>query len=166
IGQHAFAAVVNTTIRRNWNIGILVHENSGARIGFIDVATVVGANTIADNGIGVLLTEAAQARVIATNVLRNGSDGVRVEEGSHLEIADSMIEENGGNGVTVTGNSGAVVRVGQEIVSPNRTRADAKNRAFGISCSLGGYVSGPLGSLAGVEGTVKVFDGCINGLTP
>ena len=166
IGQHAFAAVVNTTIRRNWNIGILVHENSGARIGFVDVAAVAGTNTITENGIGILLTEAAQARVIGTNVVRNRLDGIRVEQGSHLELADNVIEENGDSGVVVTGNSGATVRVGQDLVRPNRTRADAKNRAFGIVCSLGGYVSGPLGTLAGLEGAFRAFDGCTNGLSP
>jgi nitrous oxidase accessory protein NosD len=166
IGQHAFAAIVNSTIQRNWNIGILVHENSAARIGFIDVATVVGANTIAENGVGILLTEAAQARVTGASLIRNVADGIRVEKGSHLEVAGNVIEENGGSGVVVTGNSGAIVRVGQGIVAPNTTRAEARNRAFGITCWLGGYVSGRLGSLAGLEGTAKISDGCANGLSP
>jgi hypothetical protein len=56
--------------------------------------------------------------------------------------------------------------VGQGIERPNKTRADAKNRGFGIVCSLGGYVSGALGSLAGLAGPVKVSDGCTNGLSP
>jgi hypothetical protein len=166
IGQHAFAAIVNSTIRRNWNIGILVHENSAARVGFVDIATVVGTNTIAENGVGIFLTEAAQARVTGANLVRNLSDGIRVEEGSHLEVAGNAIEENGGSGVAVIGNSGAIVRVGQEIADPNTTRAEARNRAFGITCSLGGYVSGRLGSLAGLQGTAKISDGCANGLSP
>jgi len=164
IGQHAFASVTNSTIRNNWNVGILVHENSGARIGFVDVATIAGANTIMNNGVGILVSAAAQARVVGTTIAHNKSDGIRVEEGSHLEFAGNTIEDNGGDGVLVTGNSGAVVAIGQNTVTPNKTGAGVKNAGFGISCSLGGYVAGMLGELAGMKGSTNIVKGCVDDL--
>src|ERR1043166_5045845 len=66
IGQHAFASVVNATIRNNRAAGILVHENSGVRVGFVDVATIIAGNGITDNGRGIVIEESAQARVVGT----------------------------------------------------------------------------------------------------
>lgn len=169
IGQHAFAAVIRTTIRNNWNVGILVHENSSARIGFVDAAAIVGGNTIAENGIGILINSTSQARVIGTTIIGNKREGIRVEETSQLGFADNTIEGNGDNGVTVTRSAGAVVEIsalGSVIVTPNRTRPEAMNLGFGIACSLGGYVSGSLGTLAGVKGKTTITNGCTNALTP
>jgi hypothetical protein len=167
IGQHAFASVVNATIRNNWNAGILVHENSGARIGFVDVATSAASNAIMNNGIGILVTEGAQARVVGANISQNKDDGIRVERGSHLEFADNTIEGNGGNGVTITQNSGAIVEIGaQAVQKPNRTRAEAKNAGFGLACSLGGYAAGSLGSITGERGASSFTANCSNGVTP
>ena len=38
VGQHSFAAITSNTIEDNSDVGIIVHEASSARIGFIDVA--------------------------------------------------------------------------------------------------------------------------------
>src|ERR1043166_4317199 len=86
IGQHAFASVVNATIRNNRAAGILVHENSGVRIGFVDVATIVAGNRIADNGRGIVIEESAQARVVGTTISGNKGFGIYVARGSHLEL--------------------------------------------------------------------------------
>jgi nitrous oxidase accessory protein NosD len=167
IGQHAFASVVNTTIRNNWNAGILVHENSGARIGFIDVATIIAGNKITNNGVGILVTESAQARVVGTAISRNKEDGIRVERGSHLEFADNTIEGNGGNGVTVTQNSGAIVEIGtRSVEKANRTSLEAKNAGFGLACSLGGYAAGAIGTITGEKGATSFTDNCSNGIAP
>lgn len=169
IGQHAFAAVIRTTIRNNWNVGILVHENSSARIGFVDAANIIGGNTIADNGIGILVNSTSQARVIGTMIVGNKREGIRVEEISHVGFADNVIEGNGDNGITVTRTAGAIVEIsalGALILTPNRTRPEAMNLGFGMACSLGGYVSGSLGTLDGVKGKTAITSGCTNAVTP
>jgi nitrous oxidase accessory protein NosD len=165
VGQHAFASVVNSTIRNNWNVGILVHENSGARIGFVDVASVSGPNTISGNGVGILVTEGAQARVVGATIKQNKQDGILVERGSHLEFADNTIEDNGGNGVTVTQSSGAVVEIGAKTVQRSN-RTGTLNAGFGLACSLGGYAAGSLGSLNGQKGATHFTENCSNGLQP
>jgi nitrous oxidase accessory protein NosD len=167
IGQHAFASVINSTIRNNRVAGILVHENSGARIGFVDVATIVAGNKIEDNGRGIVIEESAQARVVGTAISGNKGFGIYVARASHLEFADNLIEANGDDGVHVIGASGAIVEIGDGAVrTPNRTSGDKMNGGFGVSCSLGGYVAGPLGSLTGRKGATNISGNCSNGLAP
>jgi parallel beta-helix repeat protein len=167
IGQHAFASVVNATIRNNRAAGILVHENSGVRVGFVDVATIIAGNGITDNGRGIVIEESAQARVVGTTISGNKGFGIYVARGSHLEFADNVIEGNGADGVHVIGGSGAIVEIGDGAVrKANRTSADRTNGGFGIACSLGGYVAGPLGTLSGRKGATDISGNCSNGLVP
>ena len=49
VGQHSFAAITSNTIEDNADVGIIVHEASSARIGFIDVAARGAPNVIRNN---------------------------------------------------------------------------------------------------------------------
>lgn len=76
-----------------------------------------------------------------------------VERGSHAEIAGNVIEGNAGGGIEVTRGSGVDLKIGAATVTmPNNTAANRKNGGYGMHCSLGGYVAGPLGTLDGVKG--------------
>lgn len=167
VAQHSFAAIINNTIRDNPVAGILVHENSSARIGFVDVASTGLGNTIENNGrAAILLQRGATARIVGNTIRNNRGDGIGVEQGSQAEIANNVIDGNSGNGITVTEHSGVNLEIkatgGAGVALPNRTDVAMLNGGAGIQCSVGGYVVGHLGGLAGAKGA-KAFDStCID----
>ena len=168
VAQLSFAAIINNTIQNNNSVGILVHENSAARIGFVDVAGTGLPNIIQNNGTyGIQVTRGAIARVVGATVQNNGADGILVERASQAEVANNTISGNTGNGITVTGNSGVDIVIGAATVDqPNKTDAGASNGGFGIQCSQGAYISGSLGTLTGAAGTMDLDATCINALRP
>lgn len=166
VARRSFAGIVNNTIVNNLSIGILVHENSSARIGFIDVAATGAPNTIQNNGgDGISVSRAASARVVKAVITNNKGDGIHVERDSHVEAADNTISGNGRNGISATGGSGVDIEIGSAtVVTPNKTDSAAKNQGFGIKCAVGGYVQGRLGTLTGTAGATNYDHGCVNGL--
>lgn len=88
----------------------------------------------------------------------NKGSGILVQRGSYLEAANNLINANGGNGIEVRDNAGVVFEIGDKTVTePNRTDATGMNAGWGLSCSVGGAVTGPLGTLSGAQGA-KSFD--------
>jgi nitrous oxidase accessory protein NosD len=167
VAQNSFAAIVNNTITHNRSAGILVHEGSSARIGFIDVAATGAPNLIQDNGdAGILVSRGASARVVAATIIGNGGDGIFVERESQLEAANNTISGNRGDGIRAVEGSGVVIEVGAATVTqPNTTDANQQNGGFGLACSIGGYVRGPLGSLGGTKGPRSIDRSCVDAST-
>jgi hypothetical protein len=164
VDQRATVSIVDTTIRRNANVGILV-QNSAARIGFLEQTTIVRANTIADNGsAGILVTEGARAEVVGATISRNKGDGIRVARHSLLDAADNTIEGNDPNGIAVTEDS--VAHLATLNGKPNRTGPEAKGAAYGIACSLGAELTGARGTLAGRQGATNLDTSCVDRSTP
>jgi hypothetical protein len=164
VDQGATVSIVDTTVRRNANVGILV-QSSAARIGFIEHTRIVKANTITDNGgTGILVTENARAEVVGTTISRNKGDGIRVARRSQLDAADNAIDGNDLNGIAVTEDS--VAHLATLNGKPNRTASDAKDAAYGIACSLGAEVTGARGTLAGRQGGMNVDKSCVDHSTP
>ena len=167
VDQQATATIVNATVRRNAAGGILV-QGATARIGVLEQAKTVAANTIADNGgAGIVVAGGARADVVGATISRNKGDGIRVAGHSQLHAADNAIEGNDLNGIAVTESSVAdLATVNGTPRKPNRTGADAKGAAYGIACSLGAELTGARGTLAGRRGAIDLDASCIDRSTP
>jgi hypothetical protein len=160
----ASAAIVNSTVRRNANVGVMV-RNATARIGYIDSPKAVKGNTIDDNGsTGLLLADRARAEVIGATIRRNKGDGILVVRRSQLDAADNIIENSEQSGIAVTEDS--VAHLATLNGRPNRTGPDAKAATYGITCSLGAELTGARGTLAGHQGAMNLDRTCLDRSTP
>lgn len=167
--RHAFARIVNTTVRNNGAEGIIVHETSTARVGFTstDFAVAPG-NTILQNNAtgGIRVNRTSSARIGNTIIAGNGDAGVIVENNSHADVASNELSGNRGSGIRVHLNSSARVGTGLGRADwdvPNWTTTP--NYRLGVECSLGGGVEGRLGTLRGKYGPYMVWKGCVYDFT-
>lgn len=184
VAQGAYARIINNRIQNNQEFGIYIRENSSARIGFTTTDDPTAKpNTIQNNGMGgIWVSRSSHARIVGNTISNNGADGIRVTKVSHAEIGANHINGNSADGIHVTGNSGVntIVSSGGHplFALPNDTTV--LNGGFGLGCSIGGYASGPLGTLSGNAGAIgfeghairlerRGFGGpdtCINNLSP
>lgn len=172
----ASARIFDNTIQNNGGDGIVVTENSAARIGFSSPDDgIVRPNTIQGNvGNGISVLRSSTARIVGnTSISGNGGHGISVFKASQADIASNEISGNGGDGINVRENSG--VNLGSAasgftsipplppiFTEPNSTTA--LNSGFGIQCSIGGYANGQIGTLNGTAGAKEFDKTCINNL--
>ncbi len=167
VNQLSFAQIVNNLIQNNPLDGILVSETGSARIGFLfGEDTVARPNTIIGNGgDGISVSQSSNARIVGNTLANNGGAAVRVSKAAHADISSNNIDGNAGDGINVSENSG--VNLGNDagtgiFDAPNDT--SSSNGRFGVSCSVGGYANGRLGTLNGSSGKRNFESGCINSL--
>ena len=167
ISNGSVAFVVKNTILNNSNSGIEVHDNATAHIGFVNYSdTTAQANTIRSNGgHGINVTRSSSASIVGNFIRLNTNNGIKVQRDSHADISGNTINNNGANGIRVETNSG--VNLGNEAGTsifdfPNSTTI--KNGNKGISCDIGGYADGLLGTLNGVNGATGFSNGCFDNL--
>jgi len=165
IGNFGFARIINNTISSNPGYGIYVLEGSAARIGvFSTIETEPSPNMIEGNGDhGIFVTRSSDARIVGNTISNNAGDGVHVDRVSHADISANTINHNSGDGIEVSQGSGADLGsdMGEGIYdAPNITTIN--NGGRGLSCSIGGYVNGRLGSLTGEQGKKHVMQGCFS----
>ncbi len=168
VSQSSSAVIINNTIRDNGRYGIFVFEGSSARIGFVDVAaSEFQKNTIQNNGGNAIqVMRSSTARITGNNITGNKGDGVRVSQNANAGLANNIISGNTGDAVNVTQLSGVNLVFGPGPFGvPSKTDATMRNGGFGIKCSGGGYVDGPLGGLAGTNGAKDVDTTCIDRVT-
>ncbi|HTN72684.1 MAG TPA: right-handed parallel beta-helix repeat-containing protein [Methylomirabilota bacterium] len=177
IDQLSFAVITGNTIQNNLSgSGIVVSENSVARIGFnLDTDGTASPNTIQGNaGPGIVLSRTSSARIVGNTVNANtgtGSDGIQVTRLSQADLAKNDIRSNSGNGVLVTQNSGVnlpdVAPTGSFFDDPNTTTV--LNNVNGIRCTLGGFVNGHTGpsgtQLNGTSGPTNIDSSCPSSLS-
>lgn len=166
-----YATILNNTIydtgedpNLTERAGILVSDNSSATIGFNGPTdTVPSPNIIQNNPTGILLTNTANARIVGNTISDNTDNGIMVIQGSQAEIADNDIDGNGQNGIFVCQGSGVYLgTMNNPILDlPN----SGTNHYKGLSCSIGGYVDGSLGTLRGLHGNLAISKGCFNSVT-
>ena len=161
------ATVVNNTIQNSASHGLLVTASSFALVGILTTDdTVASPNIIRNNGIhGINVSFSAAARIVGNSISDNIRNGINVDRGSHVTVADNTIDANGQNGIFVTENGG--VNLGSDagvgiFDAPNRTSVN--NGASGISCRVGGYANGRLGTLNGSTGQKSFGSSCIDSL--
>ena len=167
ISSGSVAFVVKNTILNNANNGIEVHDNATAHIGFVNYSdTTAQANTIRSNGShGINVSRSSSASIVGNVIRINTNNGIKVQRDSHADISGNTINNNGANGIRVETNSG--VNLGNEAGTsifdfPNSTTV--KNGNKGISCDIGGYADGLLGTLNGVNGATGFSNGCFDNL--
>ena len=110
---------------------------------------------------GIILRGSACARIVGNTISNNTDDGIKVVEASVADIAGNLIDGNGQNGIFVSQGSG--VNLGNDTGDtifdlPN----SGTNGDKGLSCSIGGYVDGLLGTLDGLHGALRISKGCFN----
>jgi parallel beta-helix repeat protein len=168
----AMAAVINSTIQNNPQNGIIVNENSYARIGF---TAGVGASeddtgpcVIQGNGgHGIRIQRSSSARVYTNTISDNGQNGVNIESASYAEIATNTINGNGKNGVAITETS--TLHLGNPTGTRNEDNPNTTtvaNGQFGLQAQWGSFVSGRLGTLTGTSGGSSFTHNANNDLTP
>lgn len=166
--QESFATIVNNTIHDtgvNPNLrvrgGIHVGDSSSATIGFsAPTDTVASPNIIRNNPNGIILSRSASARIVGNTISNNTDNGIMVTGTCQGEIADNFIDGNGQDGIFVSQGSG--VNLGF-IANPIFDLPNSgTNGNKGLSCSIGGYVDGLLGTLDGLHGALGISKGCIN----
>ena len=159
--------IVNNAIQNNPSHGINVTGNSFVFIGFVTADdTVASPNTIRNNGVhGINVSFSASARIAGNAISDNARNGVNIDRASHAAVSDNTIEANGQNGIFVTENSG--LNLGSDtgtgiFDAPNRTGVN--NGLRGVSCRVGGYANGRLGTLNGNAGAKELGTSCIDSI--
>jgi parallel beta-helix repeat protein len=169
LDKGSIGRIINNTIQNNRGVGINVIENSYARIGFfIPPEPALRPNTIRNNqGHGIHVGRASSAWIIGNTIADNTGTGIVVNRSSQADIAGNIINGNGGDARGVSHNSG--VNLQSEGTSrregPNHTDPARKNSGVAVRCSVGGYVDGPLGALAGSQGVKEFDNSCVDRVT-
>jgi parallel beta-helix repeat protein len=157
--------VKDNVMRNNGTFGIMVYENSSARIGFTENAQLVpNPNLIESNGnFGIFVSRSSQADIAGNTIRMNRNNGIQVERNSQAEIGSNTIDQNTGNAVNAA--FGAGVNLGTPTGARWQLRANVStvaNTRFAIGCATGGYVAGSQGTLQGTLGAKAIASGCID----
>jgi parallel beta-helix repeat protein len=169
VSLSSYATITNNTITGNPSTnpsgsGIIVSENSTARIGFSSTSETVASPNIIQNhgGPGIAVERSATARIVGNTISSNNGSGIVVTRGSTAGTSNNIINSNGGSGIYAGYDS--LVNLGNLTGStiydlPNSTTSAAVNNAFsGLACSMGATVTGRLGTLNGNAGPFNNVD--------
>lgn len=170
VAWNSYAQICGNTIQDNPREGIGVSDNSYARIGIRSYGdTTPIPNTIQRNANGVTVGRSSSAVIIGNTISSNTNDGVTVFRVSQADTSSNTIDDNGRNGIFVTQNSG--VNLGRDtggtiFALPNSSIVG--NGAYGLSCAIGGYADGRLGTLKGLgkHDATDFTKDCIDHLNP
>jgi hypothetical protein len=167
IDKGSIARILNTTVQESGGIGIDVTGASYAYIGiFIPRVPALAPNTIRNNGgPGINIERTSGAWIVGNTISNNKESGINVHRNAQADIIANVINANGGDAITVSYGSGVNLNSEPRRDGPNQTASAQNNGGAGIRCTIGGYVEGPLGTLAGTKGA-KAFDsGCVDRVT-
>ena len=165
VSQNSFGRVVNNTIRRNRQNGILVLGSASVHIGVVrSDDQLPSPNVIEDNeGDGIHVIRASTARIIGNTLSANRGNGLAVQQTSHADVAGNVFDANGRHGIQVSGNSGINLADSAMRLFERPNTTATPNESFGIRCALGAYLDGAIGSLRGKSGVKDVSDtSCID----
>lgn len=169
VSQNSFGRVVNNTIRRNRQNGILVLGSASVHIGVVrSDDQLPRPNIIQDNeGDGIHVIRASTARIIGNTLSGNRGNGLAVRQTSNADVAGNVFNANAKHGIHVIGNSGANLADSAMHLFERPNTTTTPNGLFGIRCELGAYLDGTIGSLRGKSGVKDVSDtSCIDRSTP
>jgi parallel beta-helix repeat protein len=168
----AMAFVINSTVQNNPGNGIIVNENSYARIGFTSQVGATEDDTgpcliQGNGGHGIRIQRSSSARIYTNTISNNGQNGVNIESASYAEIATNTINGNTKNGIAISENSAL------HLGNPTGTTAEdnpnvttVPNGGFGLQAQWGSFVSGRLGTLTGTNGASSFTHNANDDLTP
>jgi hypothetical protein len=167
LDKGSIGAIFDNVIEDNRGYGINLQENSYARIGFrIPTLAKPQTNVIRNNdGAGVIVGRWSSAWAFGNQIVNNKGHGVIVDRQSQADVQDNDIAGNGGDGIRVSHGAG----VNFESTGPDKmdrapNRSTTANAGVGVRCEIGGYVSGPLGSLKGQAGVRQTAKGCVDNI--
>jgi nitrous oxidase accessory protein NosD len=165
VSQNSFGRIVNNTIERNRQHGILIIGSASVHIGVIRTDDQIPQpNIIKDNGgDGIQVLRVSTARIIGNTISGNGRNGLTVQQASHADVAGNVFDGNAQHGIRVFGNSGVNLADSAMLLFTCPNTATKPNGAFGIHCESGAYLDGAVGSLTGKSGVKNVSDkSCID----
>ena len=167
IFRNSYADILNNTVQNNPVAGIAIQYDSSARVGWFGPpnARVSAPNTIQNNGgAGLQITRGSSAQIFNNQILNNASDAVVIDRNAQAEVGANLIAGNGRDAIRVMRNSG--VDIGTDVNGSTPTFDDdtntGTNAGFAVNCSIGGFVDGRFGSLAGLLGLKRFAEGCID----
>ena len=166
IDKGSIARILNTTVEQSGGIGIDVTGASYAYIGvFIPRVPALAPNTIRNNGgPGINIERTSGAWIVGNTISGNKDSGITVHRNAQADVIANTINGNGGDAITVTYNSGVNFDSEPRKDGPNKTSQN--NAGAGIKCAIGGYVDGPLGTLAGAKGVKDIDKSCVDRTGP
>jgi nitrous oxidase accessory protein NosD len=165
VSHNGFARIVNNTVERNQQEGILILGSASAHIGIIGTDDQIPSpNVVKDNGRdGIQVLRGSTARIIGNTISGNGRNGLTVQQASHADVAGNIFDGNAQHGIRVVGNSGVNLADSAMLLFTRPNTTASPNGAFGIRCDVGAYIDGPIGGLAGKVGAKDVSDkSCID----
>ena len=162
IDKGSIARILNTTVEQSGGIGIDVTGASYAYIGvFIPRVPALAPNTIRNNGgPGINIERTSGAWIVGNTISGNKESGITVHRNAQADVIANTINGNGGDAITVTYNSGVNFDSEPRKDGPNKTTQN--NAGAGIKCAIGGYVDGPVGTLAGAKGAKDIDKSCVD----
>ncbi len=166
VSHNGFARIVNNTVERNQQHGILIIGSASVHIGVIGTDDrIPRPNVIKDNNgaDGIQVLRGATARIIGNTISGNGRNGLTVQQASHADVAGNIFDGNAQHGIRVVGNSGVNLADSAMLLFMRPNTTSKSNGAFGIHCEIGAYIDGPIGGLMGKIGVKDVSDkSCID----
>jgi parallel beta-helix repeat protein len=167
IDKGAIARILNSTVEYSGGIGIDITGASYAYIGvFIPRVPALSPNIIRNNGgPGINIERTAGAWIVGNTISNNKESGIAVHRNAQADIIANIINANGGDAITSSFNGGINLLSEPRRDGPNQTASGQGNGGHAIRCSVGGYVDGPLGSLAGAKGAKLIDSGCVDRTT-
>jgi parallel beta-helix repeat protein len=165
VSQNSFGRIVDNTIRRNRQNGILVLGSASVHIGVVRSDDQrPRPNIIQDNeGDGIHVIRASTARIVGNTLSGNRGSGLAVRQTSHADVAGNVFNGNSKDGIHVIGNSGVNLADSSMRLFEQPNTTTVPNGMFGIRCEIGAYIEGRLGTLAGSGGVKGVSDvSCID----
>ena len=167
VDKGSIVRILNTTVQESGGIGIDVTGASYAYIGvFIPRVPTLSPNTIRNNGgPGINIERTSGAWIVGNIISNNKESGIAVHRNAQADVIANTINANGGDAITVSYNSGVNLASEPRRDGPNQTSVGQNNHGAGIRCTIGGYVDGPPGTLAGTQGAKAFDNSCVDRVT-
>jgi parallel beta-helix repeat protein len=167
IDKGSIVRILNTTVEESGGIGIDVTGASYAYIGvFIPRVAQLAPNIVRNNaGPGINIERTSGAWITGNTISGNKGSGIAVQRNAQADVIGNMINANGGDGIAVSFGSGVNFDSEPRKDGPNQTAAGQANSGVALRCLAGGYVDGPLGTLAGAQGGKVIESGCVDRVT-
>ena len=164
IDKGSIARILNTTVQESGGIGIDITGASYAYIGvFIPRVQQLSPNTIRNNGgPGINIERTSGAWIVGNTISNNKESGIVVHRNAQADVIANVINANGGGAISVSYNSGVNLSSEPRRDGPNQTTPGQSNGGAAIRCATGGYVDGPLGTLAGTRGAKSFENACVD----
>lgn len=154
--------ILNNTVQDSGAYGIDITGVSLAYIGVrIPRLPALSPNTIRNNGgAGINIERSSEAWIVGNTIAENKGSGIAVHRNAHVDVMANVINANGGDAITASFGAGINLQSAPRKDGPNQTAQE--NGGVAIRCSVGGFVDGPLGTLAGKQGVKAIEHGCVD----